>query len=532
MLFRISGRMFSFSNVSQAKPRHAKKEGGASETARERGRSRGRIATAAALASAAAVAAAWAPPHAGCGMTAAVAARVSAASVTGALLQNPPVFKPFVYIELPTPAGAAMNINSVPDVNDAGEVSCTFLVSGAERLFVWKDELDAWVGPLTYESATGVWSEIPGYASAINDDGEIAGDFANPNDDNKRYAFHLTPVTPADPAHPERYTRSVLNVANRYANDLNVDAEVVGSDVNETAGAFIGGSVVTLPSLSGSGSPYDRAAFGVNPAGGQVIYVAGQCETEHTPDPGSGNEDRAVVWEVDGTTPTIFDLTDPADTPGTAYIDRAWAVNDGADAVVARYYKQTFAEYKGYLCTLVDDDPMTWDRDALPTDLKDPRGINDNATQRRGSRRERVPLVRRRTPRPHRPLRGLADERHQPHDDALLHQRRRRDCRRPPHRLLRLLRLHRLQTRPLRRGQRRRARLPRDPLGHGGRCQRQLAHRLGRERQDAHRFARGRLRGRRRSLLPRHRRPAGRAVHHETAPHGRRRGSRGAHLPR
>ncbi len=221
----------------------------------------------------------WAAPAIGVEAAAAaesavVAAREEVESMTT------PIFKPFVFVELPLPDGYTLVEGAGVHMNDDGVVVATMNDGDDNYGFIWRDELyaDGWQGPIEAGS-TPIVLDDAGLAE-INDELEICG--TRINSGAKAFFLALTDV----------YEGTLTQIGSGYAQDLNNLGIVVGTAVG---GGPVGwwdivGSPFPLPALPGGDA---TAANGVTPNTNlSSSLIVGQSKD-------SSSKYQAVVWYND-----------------------------------------------------------------------------------------------------------------------------------------------------------------------------------------------------------------------------------------
>ncbi len=230
----------------------------------------------------------WVP--AATGVETAASAEASANAAMGMTMTDP-LFKPFVYLELPMPENCTLVQTAGVHINNDGVVVATINNGSSYRGYIWYDELfaDGWQGPL--EDASGE-IDLNSYGlRGINDELEICG--TRNNSGPKAFFLALSSTYTG--------TLTQIGTANGYANDINNQGVVIGTGASGTPVGWwdIIGSPVTLPALSG-GDVTNALGVTPNTTLGNSLVV-GQCKD-------SNSKYQAVVWYFD-TSWQITDLT-------------------------------------------------------------------------------------------------------------------------------------------------------------------------------------------------------------------------------
>lgn len=234
----------------------------------------------------------------------AAAASIAAAAEEEVTTMTEPLFKPFVFVELPRPTGLDMVQDAGVHMNDDGDVIATMNDGQDNHGYIWYDEefAEGWQGPLN-DGSNDIVLDSTGLAG-INDDLEICGTRENSGD--KAFMLALT----------SEYTGTLNEIGSGYAQDLNNYGVVVGTSVSgmPVGWSQASGSPVTLPAIAGGEG---TAAIGVTPNTPlSTSLIVGQSE-DATP------RVQAVVWYSDGGW-DVAALTDVAESEVGIAVD----VND------------------------------------------------------------------------------------------------------------------------------------------------------------------------------------------------------------
>lgn len=222
-----------------------------------------------------------------------------------------PIFKPFVFVELPLPEGYTLVEGAGVHMNDDGVVVATMNDGDDNYGFIWRDELyaDGWQGPIEADS-TPIVLDDAGLAE-INDELEICG--TRINSGAKAFFLALTDV----------YEGTLTQIGSGYSQDLNNLGIVVGTAVG---GGPVGwwdivGSPFPLPALPGGNA---TAANGVTPNTNlSSSLIVGQSKD-------SSSKYQAVVWHNDSGW-QVTGLTSVTGSDSGVAID----VNDNGDIIGA-----------------------------------------------------------------------------------------------------------------------------------------------------------------------------------------------------
>ncbi len=230
-----------------------------------------------------------ATPEASSAANPALNAAKSNAAESGAAMMTDPLFKPFVYVELPIPENYTLVQDAGLHMNNDGVVVATMNDGQDNYGFIWYDEefVDGWQGPLEDGSGDIVLDDFG--LRGINDEREICGTRSN----SGPKAFFL--------ALSGTYVGSIQQIGSGYAKDLNNQGVVVGT---AAGGSPVGWwDTVTQPvPLPGLPSGDGTNAVGVTPNTMPFSsLIVGQCKD-------SSSKYQAVVWWYDGSW-QVEDLT-------------------------------------------------------------------------------------------------------------------------------------------------------------------------------------------------------------------------------
>lgn len=207
----------------------------------------------------------------------------STAAESNAAMMVDPLFKPFVYVELPMPENRTLVHSAGVHMNNDGVVVATMNDGQDNYGYIWYDEkfADGWFGPITDGTNPIVLDNFG--LRGINDEREICGTLA----DSGPKAFFL--ALTSDYAG----TLTQIGSSGGYAKDINNQGVVIGTS---TGGSPVGwwdvvGSPTVLPPLTGGNV---TNAIGVTP--NTILnssLIVGQCKD-------TSSRYQAVVWYNDG----------------------------------------------------------------------------------------------------------------------------------------------------------------------------------------------------------------------------------------
>ncbi len=238
-----------------------------------------------------------------------LATSASAAKGTSAMFTGEPVFKPFVYVELPLPEDCTLVEDAGLHMNNDGVVVATMSYQSNNYGFIWRDEnyASGWQGPLNDGTSDIVLDDAG--LTGINDGLEICG----VEDDSGPVAFYYELT--------DGIEGTLIEIGNGYAQDINEEGVVVGMS---TGGTPVGWTTTSTnpvplhPLVQGGGT----AALGVTP--GTLFehsLIVGQSHDE-------SSFVEAVLWYYDSDwTPVQL-----SDVDSSAYSGIALDVNE--DGVV------------------------------------------------------------------------------------------------------------------------------------------------------------------------------------------------------
>lgn len=241
-------------------------------------------------------------------MAATVAGRTASALAIESSVEmlTAPVFKPFVYVELPLPSGCTLLPDPGVHVNVDGVVVATMNNGSNNYGYIWYDEDREWQGPI--EDGSGDIILDNAGLRGINDELEICGTRSN----SGPKAFFL--------ALSSDYAGTLTQIGSGYAKDINNEGVVVGTG---TGGSPVGwwdiiGSPVALPSLP-SGDATNAVGVTPDTTLGNSLIV-GQSKD-------ASSKYQAVVWYNDGAW-QVEDLT------GITGSDVGFAIDVNGDGVI------------------------------------------------------------------------------------------------------------------------------------------------------------------------------------------------------
>ncbi len=206
----------------------------------------------------------WAGPTVGAEAATSAEGTVVAAKETVNTM-TAPVFKPFVFVELPLPDGYTLVHEAGVHLNDDGVVVATMNNGSVNHGFIWYDELYAagWQGPLEANSSPIVLDDAG--LAGINDDLEICG--TRLNSGPKAFFLALTSASAG----------TLTQIGTGYASDVNNSGVVVGTSLTgaPVAWSMLFGAPVLLPPLAFA---VGTAAHGVTPGPAYPPVIVGQSE--------------------------------------------------------------------------------------------------------------------------------------------------------------------------------------------------------------------------------------------------------------
>ncbi|MCC6906715.1 MAG: hypothetical protein IT430_02125 [Phycisphaerales bacterium] len=254
-----------------------------------------------------------------------------------------PIFKPFVYVELPVPSGYSLLPEPGVHMNNDGVVVATMNNGSANYGYLWFDEdfTTGWYGPIQYDSTTDLILADEGISSiTANSQGAIylCGTCID-NTLDKAFFMEITDLT--DPSAPLG-DRTIIGSG--YARDVNEQGVVVGTSLAGHPVAWW--DIVGTPQVLSS--PGDLTnALGVTPntLPGQSL-VAGQAED-------ASDIVQAALWYFDGNDWQVLSLSNVAQGDCGAAIDVSddgvviGALFDGStlDDTVMWYYDEGESEW-------------------------------------------------------------------------------------------------------------------------------------------------------------------------------------------